>query len=85
LQVYGIKFVREFLEKQAIKKQFAGYASKEVVEILQKNPSLIKDGTKKEVSICFSDLRGFTPLGESFGDNVKGLTLIMNSYMDATN
>jgi len=83
LQVYGIKFVREFLEKQAIKKQFAGYASKEVVEILQKNPSLIKDGTKKEVSICFSDLRGFTPLGESFGDNVKGLTLIMNSYMDA--
>jgi adenylate cyclase len=83
LQVYGIKFVREFLEKQAIKKQFAGYASKEVVEILQKDPSLIKDGTKKEVSICFSDLRGFTPLGESFGDNVKGLTLIMNSYMDA--
>jgi|TARA_B110000503_G_C7072436_1_gene381455 adenylate cyclase len=38
---------------------------------------------KKEVSICFSDLRGFTPLGESFGDDVKGLTKIMNGYMDA--
>ena len=49
LQVYGIKFVREFLEKQAIKKQFAGYASPEVVEILQKNPELIKEGQKKEV------------------------------------
>lgn len=83
LQVYGIKFVREFLEKQAIKKQFGGYASPEVVEILQNNPQLIKEGQKKEVSIVFSDLRGFTPLGESFGDDVKGLTTVMNNYMDA--
>jgi adenylate cyclase len=83
LQVYGIKFVREFLEKQAIKKQFAGYASPTVVKLLQENPELIKKGVKKEVSICFSDLRGFTPLGESFGDDVKGLTDIMNGYMDA--
>ena len=42
-----------------------------------------KEGMKKEVSICFSDLRGFTPLGESFGDDVAGLTKIMNGYMDA--
>jgi len=83
LQVYGIKFVQEFLEKQAIKKQFAGYASPTVVKLLQENPSLIKDGQKKEVSIVFSDLRGFTPLGESFGDDVKGLTTIMNGYMDS--
>jgi len=83
LQVYGIKFVREFLEKQAIKKQFAGYASPTVVRLLQENPALIKDGMKKEISICFSDLRGFTPLGESFGDDVKGLTKIMNGYMDS--
>jgi adenylate cyclase len=77
------RFVLEFFEKQAIKKQFAGYASPTVVRLLQENPALIKDGMKKEVSICFSDLRGFTPLGESFGDDVKGLTKIMNSYMDA--
>ena len=77
------RFVSEYFEKQAIKKQFAGYASPTVVRLLQENPALIKDGMKKEVSICFSDLRGFTPLGESFGDDVKGLTNIMNSYMDA--
>jgi adenylate cyclase len=77
------RFVVEFLEKQKIKKQFAGYASPTVVRLLQENPALIKDGMKKEVSICFSDLRGFTPLGESFGDDVKGLTKIMNGYMDA--
>ena len=77
------RFTKEFFEKQAIKKQFAGYASPTVVRMLQENPSLIKDGMKKEISICFSDLRGFTPLGESFGDDVKGLTTLMNSYMDA--
>ena len=77
------RFVKEFFEKQAIKKQFAGYASPTVVRMLQENPALIKDGMKKEISICFSDLRGFTPLGESFGDDVKGLTKLMNGYMDA--
>ena len=80
---YVIKFVDEFLQKNAIKKQFAGYASPTVVKLLQENPDLIKKGTKKEVSIVFSDLRGFTPLGESFGDDVQGLTKIMNGYMDA--
>lgn len=83
LHTYGLKFVVEFLEKQAIKKQFEGYASPTVVKLLQENPDIIKKGTKREVSICFSDLRGFTPLGESFGDDVKGLTQIMNGYMDA--
>ncbi len=77
------RFVSEFFQKQAIKKQFAGYASPTVVRMLQENPALIKDGMKKEISICFSDLRGFTPLGESFGDDVKGLTRIMNGYMDS--
>ena len=77
------RFVVEFFEKQKIKKQFAGYASPTVVRMLQENPALIKEGMKKEVSILFSDLRGFTPLGESFGDDVKGLTKIMNGYMDA--
>ena len=83
LHAYGVKFISEFLQKQAIKKQFAGYASPTVVKLLQENPDLIKKGTKREVSICFSDLRGFTPLGESFGDDVGGLTRVMNGYMDA--
>jgi adenylate cyclase len=83
LHAYGVKFVSEFLQKQEIKKQFAGYASPTVVRLLQENPDLIKKGVKKEVSILFSDLRGFTPLGESFGDDVAGLTRIMNGYMDA--
>ena len=77
------KYYITFQQKRQIEKQFAGYASPTVVRLLQENPSLIKDGMKREISICFSDLRGFTPLGESFGDDVKGLTKLMNGYMDA--
>jgi len=83
LKRYVLKFLDEFLQKQAIKKQFEGYASPAVVRILQESPELVKQGIKKDVSIVFSDLRGFTPLGESFGDDVAGLTRIMNGYMDA--
>ena len=83
LKRYVLKFLDEFLQKQAIKKQFEGYASPAVVKLLQQSPELVKQGIKKDVSIVFSDLRGFTPLGESFGDDVKGLTRIMNGYMDA--
>ena len=77
------KYYLTFLEKREIMKQFAGYCSPEVVTILQQNPGLVKEGMKKDVSIVFSDLRGFTPLGESFGDDVRGLTDLMNGYMDA--
>ena len=83
LHAYGVKFVSEFLQKQAIKKQFAGYCSKEVVELLQKDPELIKRGVRKDVSVMFSDLRGFTPIGEHYGDDVAGLGKYMNGYMDA--
>ena len=83
LHCYGVKFVSEFLQKQAIKKQFAGYCSKEVVEMLQKDPDLIKRGVRKDVSVMFSDLRGFTPIGEHYGDDVAGLGKYMNGYMDA--
>ena len=84
LHAYGIKFVSEFLQKQQIKKQFGSYVNPTIVERLQKNPELIKlGGERKELSIVMTDLRGFTTLGESFGDDVEGLTQIMNDYMTA--
>ena len=84
LHAYGVKFVSEFLQKQAIKKQFGSYVNPTIVERLQKNPELIKlGGERKELSIVMTDLRGFTTLGESFGDDVEGLTQIMNDYMTA--
>ena len=84
LHTYGVKFVSEFLQKQQIKRQFGSYVNPTIVERLQKDPDLIKlGGERRELSIVMTDLRGFTTLGESFGDDVEGLTQIMNDYMTA--
>lgn len=84
LHAYGVKFITEFRQKQMIKRQFGGYISPVMVERLQRNPELIKlGGEKRDLSIVMTDLRGFTTLGESYGDDVEGLTEIMNDYMDA--
>ena len=84
LHTYGVKFVSEFLQKQQIKRQFGSYVNPTIVERLQKDPGLIKlGGERRELSIVMTDLRGFTTLGESFGDDVEGLTQIMNDYMTA--
>ena len=81
---YIVKFLVELKQKLQIKKQFGSYVNPTVVEQLQKNPDLIKlGGQRKELSIVMTDLRGFTTLGESFGDDVEGLTQIMNDYMTA--
>ena len=84
LHAYGVKFVSEFLQKQQIKRQFGSYVNPTIVERLQKDPSLIKlGGERRELSIVMTDLRGFTTLGESYGDDVEGLTQVMNDYMTA--
>ena len=77
-------FAREFRLKQQIKKQFGTYLSPALVEKLQKNPELLKlGGETRELSIMFTDVRGFTTISEHYGSDVQGLTQIMNRYMTA--
>ena len=77
-------FAREFRLKQQIKKQFGTYLSPALVEKLQKNPELLRlGGETRELSIMFTDVRGFTTISEHYGANVQGLTEIMNRYMTA--
>ena len=84
LHVYGVKFVSEFLQKQQIKRQFGTYLSPALVAKLQKNPELLQlGGDERELSIMFTDVRGFTSISEHYGRNVQGLTKIMNRYMTA--
>ena len=84
LHAYGIKFISEFLQKQQIKKQFGTYLSPAMVEKLQKNPELLQlGGESRELSIMFTDVRGFTTISEHYGADVQGLTKIMNRYMTA--
>ena len=84
LHAYGVKFVSEFLSKQQIKKQFGTYLSPAMVEKLQKNPELLAlGGETRELTIIFTDVRGFTTISEHYGQDVQGLTKIMNRYMTA--
>jgi adenylate cyclase len=79
-----MRFVMEFKLKQQIKKQFGTYLSPEMVEKLQKNPDLLQlGGESRELSIMFTDVRGFTAISEHYGKDVQGLTKIMNRYMTA--
>jgi adenylate cyclase len=78
------RFVKEFSLKQQIKKQFGTYLSPDMVAQLQKNPDLLKlGGDSRELSIMFTDVRGFTTISEYYGKDVQGLTKIMNRYMTA--
>jgi len=84
LHVYGVKFISEFLAKQQIKKQFGTYLSPDLVAQLQRNPDLlVLGGDSRELSIMFTDVRGFTSISEHYGKDVQGLTRIMNRYMTA--
>jgi adenylate cyclase len=79
-----MRFVMEFKLKMQIKKQFGTYLAPALVEKLQKNPGLLQlGGDEKELSIMFTDVRGFTAISEHYGRNVQGLTSIMNRYMTA--
>jgi adenylate cyclase len=81
---YTVKFLSELNQKLQIKKQFGTYLSPDMVEKLQKNPELLKlGGETRELSIMFTDVRGFTTISEHYGADVQGLTRIMNRYMTA--
>jgi adenylate cyclase len=84
IHIYTAKFISEYLQKQQIKKQFGTYLSPDMVEKLQKNPELLQlGGESRELSIMFTDVRGFTTISEHYGEDVQGLTKIMNRYMTA--
>ena len=84
MHVYTVNYINEYLQKMQIKKQFGTYLSPAMVEKLQKNPELLKlGGESRELSIMFTDVRGFTTISEHYGEDVQGLTKIMNRYMTA--
>lgn len=81
---YIVKFLVELRQKLQIKKQFGTYLSPAMVEKLQQNPELLQlGGESRELSIMFTDVRGFTSISEHYGKDVQGLTKIMNRYMTA--
>ncbi len=77
-----MRFIHEYKGKMLIKKQFEHYLAPEIVKKLQKNPDLLKlGGDTQNLSILFSDIRGFTSISEQFKENPQDLTNLVNRYL----
>ncbi|GHV03717.1 adenylate/guanylate cyclase domain-containing protein [Campylobacterota bacterium] len=71
----------ESKQKDLIRAKLAKKVSPSVVEDLLKNPDLgILEGRERDITIFFSDIRGFTSLSEAMG-SPKALIGFLNSYM----
>jgi adenylate cyclase len=69
-------------DKRRIKKLFGRYVSKSVFEQLQADPSLAHlGGTRREMSVLFSDIRGFTAASENA--TPESVVAQLNEYFDA--
>ncbi|WP_417324340.1 CHASE2 domain-containing protein [Halarcobacter sp.] len=72
----------EIKQEEAIKKKFASKVSKEVMDNLLKNiDSNEFQAMEKEVTVFFSDVRGFTNISEQMND-AKKLISYLNQYME---
>lgn len=77
-----LKYAREESEKKFIRHAFAKFVSPDVVSQLVSDPSKLKiGGEKRELTVLFSDIAGFTELSERV--EVKYLTQFLNEYLGA--
>ena len=67
-------------EKKYVRGAFSRYLSPDLVEKLAEEPDLLKlGGETKEMTIMFSDIRGFTQISESM--SASELTSFINEYL----
>jgi len=77
-------FVREQRQRKYIRGVFAQYLSPAFVEQLAQSPEKVRlGGEEREMTIMFSDMRGFTSISETYKDNPQGLTALMNRFLTA--
>src|SRR5258708_27376175 len=67
-------------ERAGIRGAFGLYLSPDVVEQLARNPELLQlGGELREITVMFTDVRGFTRISEQFDPH--GLTRFMNRFL----
>jgi adenylate cyclase len=75
-------FVREQAQRRQIRSAFGQYLSPALVEQLAQSPEKLKlGGEEREMTIMFSDVRGFTTISESYKSDPQGLTALMNRFL----
>ena len=75
-------FVREQAQRRQIRSAFGQYLSPALVAQLAQSPEkLVLGGESREMTIMFSDVRGFTTISESFKNDPQGLTTLMNRFL----
>jgi adenylate cyclase len=75
-------FVREQQQRKQIRGAFAQYMSPVLVEQLAQSPEkLVLGGEEREMTIMFSDMRGFTSISETYKNDPQGLTALMNRFL----
>ena len=65
-------------EKRKVRQRFGQYLSPEVIRRLLVNPQLVEP-RKTEITVMFSDIRGFTTISEKL--DAQDLALFLNSYL----
>ena len=78
-------FYKQYRLRQQIKGQFSKYISPDYVDMLVKDPSLMKlGGERREMSFLFADIVGFTPISEKYmkQDDPEGLVDLINNFLD---
>ncbi|MBN2515276.1 MAG: CHASE2 domain-containing protein [Deltaproteobacteria bacterium] len=74
------KYVTEEREKKKIRGTFQYYLSGPVIEEMLKDPSKLKlGGEKRDLSVLFSDIRGFTTISEKL--TPEDLVHLLNEYL----
>jgi adenylate cyclase len=75
-------FVSEQTKRRQIRSAFGQYLSPTLVEQLAQSPEkLVLGGEQRNMTIMFSDVRGFTTISEIYKDDPQGLTSLMNSFL----
>ena len=86
LTLYALNMSYGYFVESRAKRQFTElfgqYVPPELVEEMSRNPeSYSMDGRKAELTVLFSDIRGFTTISEGLGPDE--LTRLMNEYLSA--
>ncbi len=77
-------YMREEQQRRQIRSAFGQYLSPALVDRLADHPEqLVLGGETRELTLLFTDVRGFTTISESFKSNPQGLTKLMNHFLTA--